>query len=134
MPLTLISERIVMKAQYQAHLSIPFGGKTYNADLTSVRYTDKLIVSKILMGYTSYWVILQNRTWRFIGDMPLCREFKNVIIDKIEVFHALPPTDKIELPSRLKPSRIRILLNAILSVKTINYKRPFLIKLQDPYE
>jgi hypothetical protein len=108
-----------MKESNQWQMLFSFGGKLYNFNLTSNRYTDKLIVSKLQLGHVRFWVILKNEKWQFIGDMPLCQELKNIIIEKITNFHELPTNSPTALIAQKDPVRTRILLNAVLSAMAL---------------
>ena len=102
-----------MKEKKTARLRLTYGSKTYTVVLNSVRYAQKLIINKLRIGYAHVWLVFQNGSWRFIGDMPLCRQLKDILVRRIAAFHGL--SEQQVIAGRQPSFRTGILLNVVLN-------------------
>ncbi|MCD8739119.1 hypothetical protein LT679_00780 [Mucilaginibacter roseus] len=103
-----------MKTTKNVRLRFRFAGELYSVTVNSINYTGSLIVSKLRVGHTQFWLILQNGVWRFVSDMPLCRDLKSILVAKVAGLHGL----STQTADQLSP-RNGVLLNAVLSVLAI---------------
>lgn len=114
-----------MKDKKSTRLRLTHRGKNYNIAVDSTRYTDMLIVNQLRIGPARYWLILQNGTWRFIGDMPLYKEIKEGIVRKIADWHELPAgSEATVVVTKQESLRSGILLNALLCVMAAKKQMP----------
>jgi|GEM_PF-6217274 len=108
-----------MKTTKKARLRFRFGGRFYSVLVNSISYTGTLIINKLKIGQMQLWLVLQNGVWRFIGDMPLCKQLKNILLAKITALHGLAAEAAEQVPLRSG-----ILLNALLSVLALKKELP----------
>ncbi len=91
-----------------------FHGKRYNIRAESRNYSNEVTVSKLTVGKVRLWLILQNKTWRVISDLPMCTELKKVLIRKIAKAFGIPVSEKPETTGQIFPQK-PIMLNAVLN-------------------
>lgn len=104
-------------------LRFTYRGKRYAVLVNSIHYTGMLIVNKLRIGHARHWLILQNNVWRFVSDMPLCYELKNLLICKVATGLGLSSGEPIKIADQT-PLRTGIMINAILSVLTVKMEIP----------
>lgn len=104
-----------MKKSKNVQLHLTYSSKVYAIILNSIKCTDGLIINKLQIGYAKYWLVFQNGVWRFVGDMPLCQEFKNVIISELKAFHGLTFSESDYIVNKQEPVQAGRLLDAIIS-------------------
>jgi len=110
-----------MKIIKKTRLRFTYGGKGYIVPVNSIQYNGALIVNKLRVGHAHLWLVLQDGVWRFISDMPLCRELKTILLQKVASLHGLiTPTEN---PEQV-PLRTGILFNAILNLLALKRELP----------
>lgn len=105
-------------------LRFSYRGKRYDVLLTSINYTETLTINKLTIGHSRIWLILQNDVWRFVSDMPVCRELKHLLIRKISTCLGLPIASEALKIAEQMPVRTGFLLNAVLNVLAVKKELP----------
>jgi len=114
----------MMKDSLNTRLRFSYRGKQYVVSVNSVTYTEKLIVNKLRIGHTRLWLILQNDVWRFVSDMPLCRELKHLLVRKVTTWLGVASATGPACIAEQLPIRKGILLNAVLNVLAVKKELP----------
>jgi hypothetical protein len=107
---------MMTRKQTTARLQFIYAGKAYTVILNSINYTENVIVNKLEIGYAGYWLILQKGVWKFIGDMPLCQEVKDIVINKVKIYHGLSLDAEIVVTDKTHPVSSIRLLKTILNL------------------
>jgi len=111
-----------MKEIKTARIRFSYGGKAYAVIVNSICYAERLIINKLRLGYTHIWLVFQNGNWRFIGDMPLCKQLKAILVRKLAAFHGLS-AEQICADEQVS-LRTGILLNAVLNILAVKKELP----------